>query len=113
MTSVMEPSTNNPNTKRGILRTRIFWQLTHQSLPMRPTLWRWIAGSAPWSPSLDYSTVQSIERLCTQRSSLEVQLEHGGLPTSPPYQMITLFHGVNSVLPSVHTTYLWVCSTAS
>jgi hypothetical protein len=40
-------------------------------------------------------------------------LEHGGLPTSPPYLMITMSHGVNSVLPSVHTTYLRVCSTAS
>jgi hypothetical protein len=46
-------------------------------------------------------------------SSSEVQLEHGGLPTSPPYLMITMFHGVNSVLPFVHTTYLRVCSTAS
>jgi hypothetical protein len=41
-----------------------------------------------------------------QRSSLEVQLEHGGLPTSPPCLMITMFHGVNSVLPTMHTTYL-------
>jgi hypothetical protein len=65
------------------------------------------------SSSLDYFTVQSIKRLCTQRISLEVQLEHGGLPTSPPCLMITMFHGVNSVLPSVHTTYLQVCSAAS
>jgi hypothetical protein len=40
-------------------------------------------------------------------------LEHGGLPTSPPYLMITMFHGVYYVLPSVHITYLWVCSAAS
>jgi hypothetical protein len=42
-----------------------------------------------------------------------VQLEHGGLPTSPPYLMITMFHEMNSVLPSVHITYLWVYSTSS
>jgi hypothetical protein len=40
-------------------------------------------------------------------------LENGGLPTSPPCLMITMFHGVNSVLPFVHTTYLRVCSIAS
>jgi hypothetical protein len=27
-------NTNNPDTKRGILRTQIFWQLTRQSLLM-------------------------------------------------------------------------------
>jgi hypothetical protein len=113
MMSIVGLSANNPDTKRGILHTQIFWQLTRQSLPMRPTPWRWIASSAPRSPSLDYSTVQSTKRLCTQHSSLEVQLEHGGLATSPPCLMITMFHGVNSVLPSVHTTYLWVCSAAS
>jgi hypothetical protein len=41
------------------------------------------------------------------------QLEHGGLPTSPHYLMITMFHGMNSVLPSVHISYLRVCSAAS
>jgi hypothetical protein len=46
-------------------------------------------------------------------SSSEAQLEHGGLPTSPPCLMITMSHGVNSVLPSMHITYLRVCSTAS
>jgi hypothetical protein len=30
-----------------------------------------------------------------------------------PYLMITMFYGVNSILPSVHITYLRVCSTAS
>jgi hypothetical protein len=25
---------HNPDIKRGILPTQIFWQLTHQSLPM-------------------------------------------------------------------------------
>jgi hypothetical protein len=102
-----------PDINRGILRTRIFWQLTHQPLPLRPTPWRWTAGSAPRSRSLDYFTVQSIKRLHTLCSRSEVQLEHGGLPTSPPYLMITMFHGVNSILPSVHTTYLRVCSAAS
>jgi hypothetical protein len=29
---------NNPDIKKGILHTQIFWQLTHQSLPMRMTL---------------------------------------------------------------------------
>jgi hypothetical protein len=46
-------------------------------------------------------------------SSSEAQLEHGGLPTSPPCLMITMSHGVNLVLPSMHITYLRVCSTAS
>jgi hypothetical protein len=72
-----------------------------------------MAGSAPQSPSLGYFTVRSIKRLYTQHNSLEVQLEHGGLPTSPPYLMITMFPSVNSVLPSVHTTYLRVCFVAS
>jgi hypothetical protein len=31
------PSTNNPDIKRGILHTQIFWQLTRQYLSMRPT----------------------------------------------------------------------------
>jgi hypothetical protein len=35
------------------------------------------------------------------------------LPTLPPCLMITMSHGVNSVLPSVHTTYQWVRSAAS
>jgi hypothetical protein len=48
-----------------------------------------------------------------QKTLYAAQLEHGGLPTSPPYLMITMSHGVNSVLPSVHTTYLRVCSAAS
>jgi hypothetical protein len=47
------------------------------------------------------------------RSSSEAQLEHGGLPTSPPYLLITMSHGVNSVLPSVHIIYLWVYYVAS
>jgi hypothetical protein len=37
MMSVMGPSASNHGTKKGILRTQIFWQLTHQSLPMRST----------------------------------------------------------------------------
>jgi hypothetical protein len=113
MMRVVGLSANNPDTKRGILRTQIFWQLTRQSLLMRSTPWRRTAGSAPRSPSLDYFTAQSIKRLCTQCSSLDVQLEHGGVPTSPPYLRITMFHGVNSVLPSMHITYLRVCFTAS
>jgi hypothetical protein len=31
------PSASNPDTKRGILHIQTFWQLTRQSLPMRPT----------------------------------------------------------------------------
>jgi hypothetical protein len=46
------------------------------------------------------------------RSSSEAQLEHGGLPTLPPYLMIIVFHGENSVLHSVHITYLQVYSAA-
>jgi hypothetical protein len=45
--------------------TQIFWQLTHQILPMRPTPWRQTAGSTPQSPCSGYFTVQSIKRLCT------------------------------------------------
>jgi hypothetical protein len=37
MMGVTGPSASNPDTKRGILCTRTFWQLTYQSLPMRPT----------------------------------------------------------------------------
>jgi hypothetical protein len=48
-----------------------------------------------------------------QHSSSEAQLELGGLPTLPPYLMITMFHGVNYVEPFVHITYLWVYSAAS
>jgi hypothetical protein len=47
------------------------------------------------------------------RSSSEAQLEHGGLPTSPPYLLITMFHEVNFVLPFVLITYLRVCSAVS
>jgi hypothetical protein len=76
--------------------------------PLEPDSW-----STPQSLSLGYFTVQSIKRLYTLCSSSEAQLERGGHPTSPPYLMITMFHGVNSVLPFMHITYLWVCSTAS
>jgi hypothetical protein len=34
MMSVVGPSASDPDTKKGILRTQTFWQLTHQSLPM-------------------------------------------------------------------------------
>jgi hypothetical protein len=34
---IVGPSASNPATKKGILRTRTFWQLTRQSLPMRLT----------------------------------------------------------------------------
>jgi hypothetical protein len=74
-------NTSNLDIKRLILLTQISWQLTHQSLPMRLTPWRWIVGSAPQIPCLGYSTVQSIRRLYTQHSNFEAQLEPGGLPT--------------------------------
>jgi hypothetical protein len=48
-----------------------------------------------------------------EKTMYAVQLEHVGLPTSPPYLLITMFHGVNSIPPSMHITYLWVCSIAS
>jgi hypothetical protein len=41
-----------------------------------------------------------------QCSNLEAQLEHGGPSTSPPYMLITMFHGVNSIPPFMHITYL-------
>jgi hypothetical protein len=113
MMSVVEPNASNPGIKRGILHTWISWQLTRQSLPMRLTPWRQIAGSAPRSPSLSYFIVQSIKRLCTQRSNSEAQLDPSGLPISPPYLLITMSHGVSSILPSAHITFLWVCSTPS
>jgi hypothetical protein len=97
MTSIVGPSAINPDIKSGILHTQIFWQLTRQSLPMRPTPWMRTAGFAPQSPYLGYFTVQSIRRLCTQHSNSEAKLEPGGLPTSPPYLLITMFHGVSFV----------------
>jgi hypothetical protein len=45
-TSVTGLNASNLNIKRGILRTWISWQLTHQSLPMQPTPWRQKAGLA-------------------------------------------------------------------
>jgi hypothetical protein len=106
-------SASNPNIKRGILHTQIFWQLTRQSLPMRLTPWRWTAGSTPQSPCLGYITIQSIRRLYTHRSNSEAQQGPSGLHTSQPYLQITMFHGVSSVLPSAHTTYPRLCSTPS
>jgi hypothetical protein len=102
-----------PGIKRGILRTQIFWQLTCQSLPMRPTPWWQTTGSTPRSLSLGYFTVQSTRRLYTQRNSSEAQLEPRGFPTLPPYLLITMFHGATFVLPSAHITYLWDCSALS
>jgi hypothetical protein len=113
MTSVMELNASNLDIKRGILRTQIFRQLTHQSLPMRLTPWRQTADSAPRSPSSGYSTIQSIRRLCTQHSNFEAQLEPDRLPTSLPYLLITMSHGISSVLLSSHITYLRVCSAPS
>jgi hypothetical protein len=113
MMSVMELNANNPDIKRRILHMLIFWQLTCQFLSMRPTPLRQIAGSTPQSPSLGYSIVQSIRRLCTQHSNSEAQLEPGGLPISPPYRQITMFHGASFVLLFVHITYLRVCSMPS
>jgi hypothetical protein len=37
MMSVVGPSASNHDTKKEILRTRTFWQLTRQSLSMRST----------------------------------------------------------------------------
>jgi hypothetical protein len=53
----LEPNASNLGIKRGILCTRIFWQVTCQSLPIRLTPWRQTAGSAPWSPCLGYFTI--------------------------------------------------------
>jgi hypothetical protein len=113
MMSVVGPSAINPDTKRGILCTWIFCLLTYLSLSMRLTPWRQTAGSAPQSLSLGYFTVQSFKRLCTPHSSSEAHMEHGGLPTSPPYLLITMFYGVNSVLSSAHITYPQVYSAVS
>jgi hypothetical protein len=110
MTSVMGLNTSNPSIKRGIHCIRIFWQLSRQSLLMRPTPWRQTVGSTPQSPSLGYFIVQSTRRLYTQHINLEAQLEPGGLHTLSPYLLIITSHGVSSVLPSAHITYLWVYS---
>jgi hypothetical protein len=77
------------------------------------TPWKQTTSSTPWSLSLGYSTVQSIKRLYMQCSNSEAHLEPGGLPTLPPYLLITTSHGVSSVLLLVLITYLQVCSTVS
>jgi hypothetical protein len=69
MMSIVGLSATNPNMKRGILCTWIFWQHTHQSFSMRLTRWKRIASSAPQSPSLGYFTTQSIRRLRTPRNN--------------------------------------------
>jgi hypothetical protein len=38
MMTVVGLNASNLDTKRGIHHTQTFWQLTHQSLLMRPTL---------------------------------------------------------------------------
>jgi hypothetical protein len=85
--SVVGLNSSSLDTKRGICHTRTFWQLTRQSLPMRPTHWRQTAGS-------------------------EALLEPGGLPTLLPYLLITTPHEASFVLLFVLITYLWVCSVA-
>jgi hypothetical protein len=55
---------------------------------------------------LGYYTVQSIKRLCTPHNNSKAQLEHGGLPISLPYLLISMFHAVSSILHSIHITYL-------
>jgi hypothetical protein len=37
MMSIVGPSASNPDTKKGILHTQTFWQLTRWSLPMQLT----------------------------------------------------------------------------
>jgi hypothetical protein len=69
MMSVMGLNASNLDTKRGIHHTWTFWQLTRQSMPMRLTPWRQTTGSVPQSPSLIYSTIQSIRRLYMQRNN--------------------------------------------
>jgi hypothetical protein len=109
MMSIVGLNASNLDIRRRILHTRIFWQLTHQSLPMQLIPWMQIASTTPWSPSLGYSTIKGIRRLCMQYSNFEAQLEPGGLLTSPPYLLITMFHGMSSTLLFTHITYLRVC----
>jgi hypothetical protein len=113
MMSIVEPNANDPSIKRGIHHTRIFCQLTHQSLLMRPIPWKQTTSSTHWSPSLGCYTVWSIRRLCTQYNNSEAQLEPGGPPTQPLYLLIITLHGASSVLLSVLMTYLQVCSIAT
>jgi hypothetical protein len=80
---------------------------------MRLIPWRRIADSTPQSPSSGYFTVWSFRKLCMLHNKCEAQLEPGGLPTLPPYLLITVFHGVSSVLHSLLITYLRVCSASS
>jgi hypothetical protein len=72
MMSVVVLNASNLDIRRGILHTRIFWQLTHQSLPMRLTPWRQTAGSALRSPSLGNSTIQSITMWASYITALPV-----------------------------------------
>jgi hypothetical protein len=65
MMSIVGLSASNPDIKRGIQRTQIFWQLTRQFFFMQLTPWTQTAGSAPRNPSLGCFIVQSIRRLCT------------------------------------------------
>jgi hypothetical protein len=69
------------------------------------------SNSPAQSTGLGYFTAQSTRRLCTPHNNWEAQLEPGGPYTSPPYLLITKFHGASSVLPSMHISYLRVCST--
>jgi hypothetical protein len=53
------------------------------------------------------------QKICTQLNNCEAQLEPSVLCTLPPYLLITTSHGASSILLSVFTTCLRVCSTAS
>jgi hypothetical protein len=113
MTSVVELSASNPDSKRGILRTQIFWQLTHQFLanatdPLAADSWLYTTESK-------FGLLHYTEYQKTLYATQQLRGTAGAWWTSyiAPYMMITLFHGVNSVLPFVHTTYLWVYFTTS
>jgi hypothetical protein len=113
MRRVAWQNAGNIDIKAGIPHTQIFWQLIRQSSLMQLIPWKRTIGSARWSPSSSYFTVRSFRKLCMLRNNFKAQLEPGGLPTLPPYLLITTSHRASSTLPFVLTTCVRVCSAAS
>jgi hypothetical protein len=59
MMSIVGLRASNPDVRRGILCTRLFWQLTRQSLPMRPTPWATSLYRVP-EDSVCYTTTERL-----------------------------------------------------
>jgi hypothetical protein len=101
-----------PTSREGFLILRF-----SGNSPTSPCRCDWPTGGGQLAPhqsrSLGYFIAQSIRRLCMPHNNWEAQLEPGGLHTSPPYPLITKFHGVSFILLSTHITYPRVCSVPS